>query len=80
MPSLKKKINWIPFPFLLLGLFTCFRKDPDCARPFEGLKFVDVGCGGGILSEVMLQYCAFSLLMLPLRRSLLLIFCLCVGW
>ncbi|KAK2984043.1 hypothetical protein RJ640_001204 [Escallonia rubra] len=26
-------------------------KDPNCARPFEGLKFVDVGCGGGILSE-----------------------------
>ncbi|KZV56293.1 hexaprenyldihydroxybenzoate methyltransferase, mitochondrial-like [Dorcoceras hygrometricum] len=27
------------------------RKDPNCPRPFEGLKFVDVGCGGGILSE-----------------------------
>ncbi|CAK9140721.1 unnamed protein product [Ilex paraguariensis] len=27
------------------------RKDPYCARPFEGLNFVDVGCGGGILSE-----------------------------
>ncbi|GFP87896.1 hexaprenyldihydroxybenzoate methyltransferase mitochondrial [Phtheirospermum japonicum] len=26
-------------------------KDPHCTRPFEGLKFVDVGCGGGILSE-----------------------------
>ncbi|KAJ6320273.1 hypothetical protein OIU78_015623 [Salix suchowensis] len=23
----------------------------NCARPFEGLKIVDVGCGGGILSE-----------------------------
>ncbi|ONK66907.1 uncharacterized protein A4U43_C06F13350 [Asparagus officinalis] len=28
-----------------------FRRDPYCARPFEGLKFIDVGCGGGILSE-----------------------------
>ncbi|XP_057792279.1 ubiquinone biosynthesis O-methyltransferase, mitochondrial isoform X2 [Salvia miltiorrhiza] len=28
-----------------------FGKDPSCSRPFEGLKFVDVGCGGGILSE-----------------------------
>lgn len=28
-----------------------FSKDPNCARPFEGLKIVDVGCGGGILSE-----------------------------
>ncbi|XAR50814.1 3-demethylubiquinol 3-O-methyltransferase [Bertholletia excelsa] len=28
-----------------------FRRDPYCARPLEGLKIVDVGCGGGILSE-----------------------------
>ncbi|XP_050242558.1 ubiquinone biosynthesis O-methyltransferase, mitochondrial-like isoform X3 [Quercus robur] len=28
---------------------TC--KDPNSATPFEGLKIVDVGCGGGILSE-----------------------------
>lgn len=34
------------------SLFTWFRKDPDSARPFEGLNFIDVGCGGGILSEV----------------------------
>ncbi|XP_074302400.1 ubiquinone biosynthesis O-methyltransferase, mitochondrial-like isoform X2 [Silene latifolia] len=27
------------------------RKDPNSIKPFEGLKFVDVGCGGGILSE-----------------------------
>ncbi|KAG8634576.1 hypothetical protein MANES_17G059600v8 [Manihot esculenta] len=26
-------------------------KDPHVSRPFEGLKIVDVGCGGGILSE-----------------------------
>ncbi|KAG1335288.1 ubiquinone biosynthesis O-methyltransferase, mitochondrial [Cocos nucifera] len=28
-----------------------FKKDPYCARPFQGLKIIDVGCGGGILSE-----------------------------
>ncbi|KAL5770089.1 hypothetical protein ACOSP7_014243 [Xanthoceras sorbifolium] len=28
-----------------------FGKDPHSAKPFEGLNFVDVGCGGGILSE-----------------------------
>ncbi|KAI4385047.1 hypothetical protein MLD38_003117 [Melastoma candidum] len=28
-----------------------FGKDPSSPRPFEGLKIIDVGCGGGILSE-----------------------------
>lgn len=44
------------FCFLIFCLFTCFSKDPNCARPFEGLKIVDVGCGGGILSEVKLFF------------------------
>uniref|UniRef100_A0A0D3BTC6 Methyltransferase type 11 domain-containing protein n=1 Tax=Brassica oleracea var. oleracea TaxID=109376 RepID=A0A0D3BTC6_BRAOL len=25
--------------------------DPSSARPFEGLRLIDVGCGGGLLSE-----------------------------
>ncbi|KAK6157522.1 hypothetical protein DH2020_011770 [Rehmannia glutinosa] len=37
--------------FIRSTLCRHFGKDPHCARPFEGLKFVDVGCGGGILSE-----------------------------
>ncbi|XP_077249557.1 coenzyme Q 3 [Tasmannia lanceolata] len=37
--------------FIRSALCRHFRKDPSCARPFEGLKIVDVGCGGGILSE-----------------------------
>ncbi|KAL2496684.1 Ubiquinone biosynthesis O-methyltransferase [Forsythia ovata] len=37
--------------FIRSTLCRHFGKDPNCARPFEGLKFVDVGCGGGILSE-----------------------------
>ncbi|KAJ8567952.1 hypothetical protein K7X08_020674 [Anisodus acutangulus] len=36
--------------FFVIGVL---EKDPNCTRPFEGLKFVDVGCGGGILSETM---------------------------
>lgn len=38
----------------------CFRKDPHSTRPFEGLKFADVGCGGGILSEV----CIFTFMVI----------------
>lgn len=37
--------------FIRSTLCRHFSKDPYSARPFEGLKFVDVGCGGGILSE-----------------------------
>ncbi|KAF2565531.1 hypothetical protein F2Q68_00024793 [Brassica cretica] len=28
-----------------------FSKDPSSARPFEGRRLIDVGCGGGLLSE-----------------------------
>ncbi|CAA2963114.1 ubiquinone biosynthesis O-methyltransferase, mitochondrial [Olea europaea subsp. europaea] len=37
--------------FIRSTLCRHFGKDQNCARPFEGLKFVDVGCGGGIISE-----------------------------
>ncbi|XP_047940704.1 ubiquinone biosynthesis O-methyltransferase, mitochondrial [Salvia hispanica] len=37
--------------FIRSTLCRHFGKDPCCSRPFEGLKFVDIGCGGGILSE-----------------------------
>ncbi|XP_073284082.1 ubiquinone biosynthesis O-methyltransferase, mitochondrial isoform X1 [Primulina huaijiensis] len=37
--------------FIRSTLCRHFGRDPHCPRPFEGLKFLDVGCGGGILSE-----------------------------
>ena len=30
-----------------------FGRDPAARRPFEGLKLLDIGCGGGLLSEPM---------------------------
>lgn len=30
-----------------------FGLDPKSTRPFEGLRFLDIGCGGGLLSEPM---------------------------
>lgn len=30
-----------------------FQRDPTSARPFQGLKMLDIGCGGGILSEAV---------------------------
>ncbi|KAJ4836174.1 Hexaprenyldihydroxybenzoate methyltransferase, mitochondrial [Turnera subulata] len=37
--------------FIRSTLCRHFRKDPQRPRPFEGLSIIDVGCGGGILSE-----------------------------
>ena len=30
-----------------------FARDPNAARPFDGLNLLDIGCGGGLLSEPM---------------------------
>ena len=30
-----------------------FHRDPGAARPFAGLRLLDIGCGGGLLSEPM---------------------------
>ena len=30
-----------------------FSRDPAARRPFEGLRLLDIGCGGGLLSEPM---------------------------
>ncbi|XP_074321329.1 ubiquinone biosynthesis O-methyltransferase, mitochondrial-like [Silene latifolia] len=44
-------LNPTRLAFIRSTLCHHFRKDPNSIKPFEGLKFVDVGCGGGILSE-----------------------------
>ncbi|WP_081724608.1 bifunctional 2-polyprenyl-6-hydroxyphenol methylase/3-demethylubiquinol 3-O-methyltransferase UbiG [Asticcacaulis sp. YBE204] len=30
-----------------------FQRDPYALKPFEGLRLIDIGCGGGLLSEPM---------------------------
>lgn len=37
--------------FIRSALCQHFRKDPNSSKPFEGLRIIDVGCGGGLLCE-----------------------------
>uniref|UniRef100_A0A0E0L7Y6 Ubiquinone biosynthesis O-methyltransferase, mitochondrial n=1 Tax=Oryza punctata TaxID=4537 RepID=A0A0E0L7Y6_ORYPU len=37
--------------FIRSTLCRHFRRDPNSSKPLEGLRIIDVGCGGGILSE-----------------------------
>ncbi|CAH9131213.1 unnamed protein product [Cuscuta epithymum] len=45
------KMNPTRLAFIRSTLCRHFGRDPYSPKPFQGLKFVDVGCGGGILSE-----------------------------
>lgn len=44
-------MNPIRLSFIRSTLCRHFRRDPYSSKPLEGLKVIDVGCGGGILSE-----------------------------
>lgn len=47
------RLNELRVHYLRGVLAALFDRDPHGARPFEGLDVLDVGCGGGILSESM---------------------------
>ncbi|KAK9924054.1 hypothetical protein M0R45_032443 [Rubus argutus] len=47
-----------------------FRRDPLSARPFEGLKFIDIGCGSGILSEPLARMGATVTGVDPIERKI----------
>ena len=47
-----------------------FARDPFARRPFEGLRFLDIGCGGGLLSEPMARLGAAVLGADPSTRNI----------
>jgi 2-polyprenyl-6-hydroxyphenyl methylase/3-demethylubiquinone-9 3-methyltransferase len=45
------KLNPLRIGFLRDHLVAHFDRDPKSLRPFEGLRVLDVGCGGGLVAE-----------------------------
>ncbi|CAA7625078.1 Ubiquinone biosynthesis O-methyltransferase [Magnetospirillum sp. LM-5] len=45
------RFNPVRLAFMRRELAAHFGRDPQAMRPFEGLTLLDVGCGGGLLSE-----------------------------
>ncbi|KAJ1258060.1 hypothetical protein BS78_10G045400 [Paspalum vaginatum] len=53
-----KPLHWMNptrLSFIRSSLCRHFRRGPHSAKPLEGLKVIDIGCGGGILSEPLAQ-------------------------
>ena len=47
------KFNPVRLGFIRDQALYRFGRDPAARRPFEGLRLLDIGCGGGLLSEPM---------------------------
>ena len=47
------KFNPVRLAYIRDQVAARFGRDPNGARPFEGLRFLDIGCGGGLLCEPM---------------------------
>jgi 2-polyprenyl-6-hydroxyphenyl methylase/3-demethylubiquinone-9 3-methyltransferase len=47
------RLNPLRLGFLRDRLTAHFRRDPAALRPFEGLRLLDIGCGGGLVAEPM---------------------------
>ena len=47
------RFNPVRLGFIREEALRRFGRDPSARRPFEGLNLLDIGCGGGLLSEPM---------------------------
>ncbi len=47
------KFNPVRLTYIRDTVCSHFGRDPKAKRPFDGLRLLDIGCGGGLLSEPM---------------------------
>jgi len=47
------RFNPVRLAFIREQALARFNRDPKARRPFEGLRLLDIGCGGGLLAEPM---------------------------
>ena len=47
------KFNPVRLAYITQKVSAHFGRDPKAPRPFEGLRLLDIGCGGGLLCEPM---------------------------
>ena len=47
------KFNPVRLAYIRDTVAARFGRDPRSAKPFDGLRFLDIGCGGGLLCEPM---------------------------
>ncbi len=47
------KFNPVRLTYIREQVLEAFNCDPKSVKPFKGLRFLDIGCGGGLLSEPM---------------------------
>ena len=52
------KFNPVRLSYIRETVIAHFGLDPKAAKPFEGLRFLDIGCGGGLLCEPMARLSA----------------------
>jgi 2-polyprenyl-6-hydroxyphenyl methylase / 3-demethylubiquinone-9 3-methyltransferase len=47
------RLNPVRLSFIRSQIIEHFKLEPNSLKPFEGLKCLDIGCGGGLISEPM---------------------------
>ncbi len=63
------KINPVRLAYIREKVIEHYGRDPKSARPLEGLRVLDIGCGGGLLSEPVAAWARACSAPMPRRKT-----------